>query len=145
MALITCKDCGKQFSTDAKKCPNCGAKAPYRWTWWRITLAALVVLPIVIMVVTPSDPARQADFDKAYEQGIARSKCERAIKDRLKAPATAKFEMTQAGRNDRGTYAVIGYVDAENSYGAMLRSVYGCELAGGGDSFTVISADLAEK
>ncbi len=26
MALIKCKDCEKEFSTDAKKCPHCGAK-----------------------------------------------------------------------------------------------------------------------
>ncbi len=26
MALIICKDCKKEFSTDAKKCPHCGAK-----------------------------------------------------------------------------------------------------------------------
>lgn len=26
MALIVCKDCKKEFSTDAKRCPNCGAK-----------------------------------------------------------------------------------------------------------------------
>jgi hypothetical protein len=28
MALITCKDCSKKFSTDAKCCPECGAKPP---------------------------------------------------------------------------------------------------------------------
>jgi ribosomal protein L40E len=28
MALIVCKDCGKEFSTDAKRCPHCGAKKP---------------------------------------------------------------------------------------------------------------------
>jgi len=28
MALLTCKDCAKQFSNDAKRCPSCGAKPP---------------------------------------------------------------------------------------------------------------------
>jgi hypothetical protein len=28
MALITCRDCKKEFSTDSKDCPNCGAKKP---------------------------------------------------------------------------------------------------------------------
>ncbi len=28
MALITCKDCKKKFSTDAKRCPHCGANKP---------------------------------------------------------------------------------------------------------------------
>lgn len=26
MALITCKDCKKEISTDAERCPNCGAR-----------------------------------------------------------------------------------------------------------------------
>lgn len=25
MALVACKECGKQISTDATQCPNCGA------------------------------------------------------------------------------------------------------------------------
>ncbi len=28
MALIICKDCSKEFSSDAKRCPHCGAKKP---------------------------------------------------------------------------------------------------------------------
>ena len=28
MALISCKDCKKEFSNDAKRCPHCGAKKP---------------------------------------------------------------------------------------------------------------------
>lgn len=28
MALIICKDCKKEFSSDAKRCPHCGAKKP---------------------------------------------------------------------------------------------------------------------
>lgn len=28
MALISCKDCPKDFSTDSKRCPHCGAKKP---------------------------------------------------------------------------------------------------------------------
>ena len=28
MAITTCKECGKQVSTEAKACPHCGAAAP---------------------------------------------------------------------------------------------------------------------
>lgn len=28
MALVKCKDCGNEMSTDAKKCPKCGANPP---------------------------------------------------------------------------------------------------------------------
>jgi hypothetical protein len=30
MSLVTCKDCKKAFSTDAKRCPHCGARKPGR-------------------------------------------------------------------------------------------------------------------
>ena len=30
MAMTTCKECGKQVSTEAKACPHCGAAAPAR-------------------------------------------------------------------------------------------------------------------
>jgi hypothetical protein len=30
MALIVCKDCKKKFSSDARHCPECGAKGPIK-------------------------------------------------------------------------------------------------------------------
>jgi flagellar basal body-associated protein FliL len=55
------------------------------------------------------------------------------VKDRLKAPASARFP----GDDDRGVhiygsdnqkYLVSGYVDAQNSFGALVRNYYGGEL-----------------
>ena len=48
MALIKCKDCEKEFSTDAKKCPNCGARRPLgKFTKW-------LLIGFVILVIIPS-------------------------------------------------------------------------------------------
>lgn len=46
MALITCKDCKKDFSTDAKRCPHCGAKKPASKIL-KYSLSVLVLLLVV--------------------------------------------------------------------------------------------------
>src|SRR5215469_5411499 len=57
------------------------------------------------------------------------------IKDRLKAPSTAKFsdwvwdkdKIGVSGSAESG-YVVRGWVDAQNSFGAKLRSKWVCHL-----------------
>jgi hypothetical protein len=53
MALHSCRECGKLVSSDAKKCPHCGIKKPYRKTWddvphWQKVFTKYVTLPIVL-------------------------------------------------------------------------------------------------
>jgi hypothetical protein len=33
MSLVACRECMKEISSDAKKCPHCGVKNPYKKTW----------------------------------------------------------------------------------------------------------------
>lgn len=53
---------------------------------------------------------------------------EEAVKASLKSPASAKFsscvENEVRGDETKGTYWVKGHVDAQNSFGALLRSRY---------------------
>lgn len=46
------------------------------------------------------------------------------VRQGLKAPSTAEFpsSSTRTGTDGKGIYQVIGYVDSENSFGAMIRS-----------------------
>lgn len=53
MALITCKDCKKEFSTDAKRCPHCGAYKPKSYS---ITKAFLILLFIGWLVSLGDKP-----------------------------------------------------------------------------------------
>jgi hypothetical protein len=46
----------------------------------------------------------------------------------LKAPTSAKFSEDTAVLHDDDTWSVKGYVDSQNSFGAMLRSTYLCKV-----------------
>lgn len=55
---------------------------------------------------------------------------EEVIKKTLKSPSTAKFVDVKAYElsNLKDVWAVNGYVDSQNSYGAMLRSMWEVQL-----------------
>lgn len=57
----------------------------------------------------------------------ARAICEDWVREQLKAPATARFsDGTESG--GVGSYVITGSVDAENSFGAMLRTEWTCTI-----------------
>ena len=63
MALTTCRECGKQVSTDAKTCPHCGTSAPAKkkakggiGKWLLIVFA----IGLVAMVLPKKDKATTA-------------------------------------------------------------------------------------
>lgn len=134
MALITCKDCGKEFSTDAKKCPNCGAKAPYRWSWWKIAIGVFVVLVAVNSVMHSSDPESRERSAQMAAEIDAEVLCKKAVRQRLKAPSTADFgSMRIAAKADGSGHDLIGEVDAENAFGAKLRTKFICQVTRQGE------------
>ncbi len=58
MALVKCKECGNEVSTEAKACPKCGASIAIILAksadWWTPTLVVVVVL-ILIALCSPKD------------------------------------------------------------------------------------------
>ena len=48
MALATCKECGHQVSTEAMRCPQCGASGPQRSKITTIIFAAIVIAALLI-------------------------------------------------------------------------------------------------
>jgi hypothetical protein len=73
---------------------------------------------------------------------MAYVQCTNAVSSRLKAPSTAKFgnysdslsKPIKSVLNSYGeeniTFLVVGYVDAQNGFGAMLRNSYSCTITG---------------
>ncbi len=61
--------------------------------------------------------------------------CQKAVLERLKAPATAVFSpddeelFAEPGFNaEDGRWMYFGNVDSENGFGALLRSEYACQI-----------------
>jgi len=71
------------------------------------------------------------------------------VKSILKSPSTADFPFSDeavVNKIGKDSFEVISYVDAQNSYGAMLRSNYVCQLRvwADGDSMQLINVRLLE-
>lgn len=57
----------------------------------------------------------------------AESTCKEWVRDRLKSPATARFSGVET-TGGRSTYDVSGAVDSENSFGALVRTAWTCDV-----------------
>jgi RNA polymerase subunit RPABC4/transcription elongation factor Spt4 len=151
MALKPCKECGKEISTEAKVCPNCGKKNPtasesHNWVW----VAALIVVLILAVNIfgsrtsspppkpkTPEQIAREDSLhaselrQKAIDQQLTAAQllCRQAAEKSLKSPSTAQFHDGDTYFKDlgKGRSHIQLQVDAENSFGASLRTTIDCK------------------
>lgn len=87
MALIKCKECGKEISSKAKTCPSCGAKVPKKTSLFTWLVLILILLFVYSSYDTPSTPRRTINEDK--DSG----KSEAVIKQRSKPEATAQVSL----------------------------------------------------
>ena len=87
----------------------------------RITVAALALAALAACSSGGSTDQTTRDF-------LAYDACQDAVSQQLKAPGSADFQSSfDAGyANDGSTVTVTGWVDAQNSYGAKLRSTWTC-------------------
>ena len=76
----------------------------------------------------PRTPTPQHDWAGAW------TVCEKFVKGKLKTPSTAKFPSIWSGHSQYVTYLgdkqyrVESYVDAQNIFGAMLRTNFNCKV-----------------
>ena len=96
-----------------------------------VALLAMLALCVAGAALALSGDESQdpAVADRAVDAEIM---CEEFIGRRLKVPATAKYSHTQTLK-DGARYTVSGHVDAENSFGVMVRTDYACVVADQGN------------
>jgi len=51
MSMQACKDCGRQMSSRARACPQCGAPAPARTSFSTWVIGGLFALVVAVWVV----------------------------------------------------------------------------------------------
>lgn len=147
-----CPTCGKAVSPRVDQCPHCGerllgfgepamrlaaprsqpysaSRAPARSPIATCLVVVLVgfggimLLGIIGMLIGPPPGAGQGSSVEAWR--IAKD----LVRENLKAPSTAKFPWDGTAVKQGDRWAVQSYVDSQNSFGAMIRTEWGCILA----------------
>lgn len=154
-------------------CPNCGRvfdlASPKTAPIWATALFVFIILglggwglhsyfslPDTPSARPPASPAagRSHSDDKKRDAWLM---AEQFVKDRLRSPSTAEFrgkglfgesqDYRQCVRDLGGNrYRVAGWVDAQNAFGATLRSRFTCTLRStGGDRWTCEAINIAAR
>ena len=100
----------------------------------KVILAILVIFSLLFLKFIFSTPNENFDIlDKQTQNRLLKDMSQKAVLSRLKAPSTAKFPgsteyfikfVRYSKDYDSMTYKVNSYVDAQNSFGAVIRSNY---------------------
>lgn len=114
-----------------------------RSPWGCAILCGIGLLFMVWALVAGSNGGRRvAREPTAYD---AMGMCEQFLKERLKSPSTADFSARREGAQTKladGAWHVTGHVDAQNGFGAMIRTKYDCTVRhAGGDRWTLVALE----
>lgn len=117
--------------------------APPRQRPTRGGLALLGFLVAAVIALAVSVAVKGGDDTPVDPSGDAERVCvEEFIPQRLKAPSTAEFSaVTVASSGD--VYTVTGKVDAQNSFGAMIRSSFTCVVRDANTQWVLQSATVS--
>lgn len=88
----------------------------------------LVAMGVYSALSGPAAPPKGPSEDEIRADVAAI--CRNQVSRSLKAPSTAKFRDSRVQAVGTGVglaYRITGSVDAENSFGAMIRNTYECE------------------
>lgn len=88
MALISCHECGAQVSSEAKACPNCGAK-PKKPRKSRALLYAILGVPVIFITwIAVGAPGHRVSHQ--YKMGAAIADCREQIENAVIPDASLK-------------------------------------------------------
>ena len=145
MPLEKCPTCNKPISIDAATCPKCGHNLQAGWVEAQkkkseraAGVSAIVFLAVVGLAVYGwlFGGDRDASGRRCGDKISAYLMSETFMKRHLKAPASASFPSHDAAsitRIDCGKWRVASYVDAHNSFGALVRTRFSVLLSYDGD------------
>lgn len=151
MPLVSCKDCQQEFSTDAKRCPQCGAKKsrPPKRSWKQNKtlniLAGLFLLGLFMQAFTPKSKTstqiqtpEQIRLSKRVEDlNTAKYYCREQISKSLNDPASAQY-VNKYTVQDYGAFVkskdgkvemieVQTSLRAKNAFGAIIMKTIECD------------------
>lgn len=135
MALKACKECGKEVSTSATKCPHCGVSNPTLKSedigrGCLITIGVIVFLAFIITLATDNEPqkpltAEERRIEKIEDQFSAwdgsHLDLTRIVKDSMNDPDS--YEHIETRYSDKGDHLiVIMEFSGLNGFGGRVRN-----------------------
>lgn len=139
-----CHYCKTEIDWEASICPNCHGKIIVWSSGKKMLILALIFLFLVGIFdmnstspgtsttenLTPAVSTPSPEQLKKDREVASLVFAEDIIKKVLKSPSTAKFVDVKAYElsNLKDVWAVNGYVDSQNSFGAMIRSQWEVQL-----------------
>lgn len=97
-------------------------------TWAAMTFAVLVVTGLVLLLAFVINPVTDGKSQPIKA-------CEAWVLDQLVSPASARF--SNETWFDTDNPEVVGEVDSQNGFGALLRSEFHCSMVHGADGWSV--------
>lgn len=95
----------------------------------------LLLFGFVVWLIIPSQPKKEDDKEVAYYSANG------YVSKKLKCPSTAKYPLyddSYVKKEGDSAYIVVGIVDAQNGFGAMIRSKYVVKMISDGkDAYKV--------
>ena len=117
------------FSKYDKPLPKAKPESPIKPLNWKHPFVWLVAIFVIVVLAGKAIGDRGGESGnssgpyKASESG-ARYLAKKVIQEFLKAPSTAKFSNVKILDRKKNKFFVRATVDAQNSYGAVLRETY---------------------
>jgi uncharacterized membrane protein YvbJ len=150
MALVKCRECGKDVSTEAKACPSCGAKvAKYKEPKKplspiiKYSLIGVVAFVFISTYIQNQSPEHVQAEENHQDIGMAEVVCKMAFEKSAKNPNSVEWirpERKFMFTNDEKTKALSTQpVRAKNSFNAAVKSVAVCNLEKTGGKWELVS------
>jgi hypothetical protein len=140
MALVTCGECLKQYSNQAKACIHCGGKTLKPATSNTVKLLSGFLLVCIAAGMVKESLKPNADPQIAIDQkekSLAMATCQIAFEKEAHNPESiswirdqrvAIFQVNTDGTQDRTTIFTSQPVRAKNKLGALVKSNVACTV-----------------
>ncbi len=151
-AAIVCRHCGRDLASAAPVAPATTAPASSAGVGRTLGIGCLGTIGIFALLAAigsfiggTSTPRPDHTIAAAY------SVCKQFVEKRLRAPASAKFPSTGdenvlSTHHGGGVYEVVAYVDSQNSFGALIRSTFTCNVEWQrGDEYKLTNLSLNDQ
>jgi len=113
--------------------------------WLAIAITAIIIYGVTHLPGSGQSHSADPQWAIEHAEFEASHACHDRIRTLLKAPATAQFPSVSEEvvlNRGGGRYTIGTWVDAQNSFGALLRAHYSCEaVTANGSSFVTLAVE----